>query len=98
MNSANQALTSSERFDKGWRKIQEIDGGILQQRYRELLAICLDFARHLVQLPFGDIYSRPALDNRKRELAIVSAMAALNAFATFGSVLQSTGSPCAGQA
>lgn len=59
MNSANQALTSSERFDKGWGK--EIDG-VLQQR------------------------------------AIVSAMAALNAFATFGSVLQSAGSPCAGQA
>lgn len=139
MNASNETRTGNERFEKGWEKIQEIDGGILQQCYKELLAISPDFARHLVQFPFGDIYSRPALDNRKRELAIVSAIAALghaqpqlrlhlhaaikvgctrekltevlmmtavysgfpaalNAFATFGSVLQAAGSPSAGHA
>ena len=38
------------------------------------------------------------IDGVLQQRAIVSAMAALNAFATFGSVLQSAGSPCAGQA
>ena len=66
-----------DRFKKGWEKIKEIDKGILQDFYRSLLNISPDFARHLVQFPFGDIYSRPALDSRRRELAIVSAIAAL---------------------
>ncbi|WP_238455750.1 carboxymuconolactone decarboxylase family protein [Azohydromonas lata] len=124
-----------ERFKKGWEKIKEIDQGILQDFYKSLLDISPDFARQLVQFPFGDVYSRPALDSRRRELAIVSAIAALghaqpqlrlhlhaaikvgctrdelievlmmtavysgfpaalNAFATFGSVLKEVEAPC----
>lgn len=77
MESANEIRINDERFEKGWNKIQEIDGGILQQFYRDRLEISPDFARHLVQFPFDDGYSRPALDNQKRELTIVSAIAAL---------------------
>jgi 4-carboxymuconolactone decarboxylase len=72
-----ETLLCDERFKKGWEKIKEIDKGILQDFYKHLLNISPDFARHLVQFPFGDIYSRPALDSRRRELAIVSAIAAL---------------------
>ncbi|MBC7860259.1 MAG: carboxymuconolactone decarboxylase family protein [Burkholderiaceae bacterium] len=77
MESTSEHKINDERFEKGWNKIKEIDGGILQQFYRDLLDISPDFARQLVQFPFGDVYSRPALDNQKRELAIVSAIAAL---------------------
>jgi len=77
MSDSMHLRDSSSRFDSGWKKITEIDGGILQQFYRDLLTISPDFAKFLVEFPFGDVYSRPSLDNRRRELAIVSAIAAL---------------------
>jgi 4-carboxymuconolactone decarboxylase len=36
-----------------------------------------DFATYLIEFPFGDIYSRPGLDLRAREIATVAALTAL---------------------
>jgi 4-carboxymuconolactone decarboxylase len=36
-----------------------------------------EFARYLIEFPFGDIYSRPGLGLRERELATVAALCAL---------------------
>jgi len=77
MSDSIKKISASKRFDSGWEKIRKIDKGILQQFYRELQEISPDFAKFLVEFPFGDVYSRPSLDNRSRELAIVSAIAAL---------------------
>lgn len=32
---------------------------------------------HVIEFPFGDIYSRPGLDLRSREIATVAALAAM---------------------
>jgi 4-carboxymuconolactone decarboxylase len=77
MSASVQVQERSSRFASGWQKIVEIDNGILQQFYRELHGVSPDFANYLVEFPFGDVYSRPSLDSRRRELAIVSAIAAL---------------------
>ncbi len=42
-----------------------------------LADIAPDFARYLLEFPFGDIYSRPGLDLRAREIATVAALTAL---------------------
>lgn len=42
-----------------------------------LAGIAPDFARYLVEFPFGDIYSRPGLDLRSREIATIAALTAL---------------------
>jgi len=42
-----------------------------------LAPIAPDFARYLIEFPFGDIYSRPALDLKAREIATIAALAAL---------------------
>tara|TARA_Y100001951_G_scaffold104936_1_gene118704 strand:+ start:2530 stop:2844 length:315 start_codon:yes stop_codon:yes gene_type:complete len=42
-----------------------------------LSGIAPDFARYLVEFPFGDIYSRPGLDLKSREIAVVAALTAL---------------------
>jgi 4-carboxymuconolactone decarboxylase len=42
-----------------------------------LADIAPDFARYLIEFPFGDIYSRPGLDLRSREIAVVAALTAL---------------------
>lgn len=39
--------------------------------------IAPDFARYLIEFPFGDIYSRPGLDLKSREIAVVAALTAL---------------------
>ncbi|CAA7621884.1 conserved hypothetical protein [Candidatus Terasakiella magnetica] len=42
-----------------------------------LADIAPDFARYLIEFPFGDIYSRPGLDMRAREIATIAALTAL---------------------
>lgn len=42
-----------------------------------LADIAPDFARYLIEFPFGDIYSRPGLDLRSREVATIAALTAL---------------------
>lgn len=42
-----------------------------------LSGIAPDFATYLFEFPFGDIYSRDALDLKSREIATIAALAAL---------------------
>lgn len=42
-----------------------------------LSGIAPDFARYLLEFPFGDIYSRPGLGLRDREIATIAALAAM---------------------
>lgn len=42
-----------------------------------LADIAPDFAGYLFEYPFGDIYSRPGLDLRAREIATIAALTAM---------------------
>ena len=42
-----------------------------------LADIAPDFANYLFEFPFGDIYSRPGLGLREREIATIAALAAM---------------------
>jgi 4-carboxymuconolactone decarboxylase len=42
-----------------------------------LADIAPDFARYIIEFPFGDIYSRPGLDLRAREIATIAALTAM---------------------
>ena len=65
------------RYARGLAKLQEIDGDGGQRVIDSLQDIAPDFARYLIEFPFGDIYSRPGLDLRSREIAVVAALTAL---------------------
>ncbi|CAB3758249.1 carboxymuconolactone decarboxylase family protein [Paraburkholderia humisilvae] len=67
----------NERYTRGWNKLKEIDGSAGEQVLSALAPIAPDFARLLIEFPFGDIYSRPKLDLRAREIATIAALAAL---------------------
>jgi 4-carboxymuconolactone decarboxylase len=67
----------NERYARGWNKLKEIDGSAGEQVLAALAPIAPDFARLLIEFPFGDIYSRPKLDLRSREIATIAALAAL---------------------
>lgn len=66
-----------DRYARGQRALAEIDGSAGQAVIDALADIAPDFARYLFEFPFGDIYSRPGLDLRGREIATIAALAAL---------------------
>ena len=68
---------TTERYDRGWQKLQEIDGDAGERVINSLKDIAPDFARYLIEFPFGDIYSRPGLDLKSREIATVAALTAM---------------------
>jgi len=65
------------RFERGLRVLSEVDGTAGEKVVESLAEIAPDFARYLVEFPFGDIYARPGLGLREREIATIAALAAL---------------------
>jgi 4-carboxymuconolactone decarboxylase len=67
----------NERFERGLRALSAIDGHAGQKVVDALADIAPDFARYLIEFPFGDIYCRPGLDLRAREIATIAALTAM---------------------
>ena len=65
------------RLERGRRALDEIDGKAGDNVITALADIAPDFARYVIEFPFGDIYSRPGLDLRAREIATIAALTAL---------------------
>lgn len=68
---------SDGRYERGLRALAQIDGEAGQRVVDALADIAPDFARYLVEFPFGDIYSRPGLSTKEREIATIAALAAM---------------------
>ncbi|MEZ8614317.1 carboxymuconolactone decarboxylase family protein [Vibrio splendidus] len=68
---------NQSRFDIGLERLNHIDGEAGQQVIESLQDICPDLAQYTIEYPFGDIYSRPGLDLKSREIATVAALTAL---------------------
>lgn len=77
MNTCDSNSMNDERYARGWAKLKEVDGQAGENVIESLKDIAPDFARLLIEFPFGDIYSRPGLDLKVRELAVVAALTAL---------------------
>ncbi len=70
-------METQDRYQRGWKKLKEIDGEAGERVIESLKDIAPDFARYVIEFPFGDIYSRPGLDLKSREIAVVAALTAL---------------------
>ena len=57
-----------DRYERGMRKLKEIDGEAGEKVIESLKDIAPDLARYTIEFPFGDIYSRPGLDLKSREI------------------------------
>ena len=68
---------SSERYIIGQEMLQRVDGKGGEAVVDSLRDIAPDFARYLIEFPFGDIYARPGLDLRSREIATIAELTAL---------------------
>ena len=68
---------SNSRFTLGLEQLSKIDGEAGHNVIESLEDICPDLARFTIEYPFGDIYTRPALEVKSREIATVAALTAL---------------------
>jgi 4-carboxymuconolactone decarboxylase len=73
----NEQGGTDDRFERGLRALAAIDGGAGQTVIDSLADIAPDFGRYVIEFPFGDIYARPGLDLRSREVATIAALTAL---------------------
>ena len=69
-------LNHRELFERGLAKLHEIDGEQGDAVMDALSDIAPDLGRYIVSFGFGEIYHRPALNNRERELLTLGLLAA----------------------
>ena len=67
----------SNRYEKGLEMLSRIDGRAGEEVAESLAKISPDLARYMIEYPFGEIYHRPGLDLKSRELVTIAALAAL---------------------
>lgn len=65
------------RYERGSRMLTAVDGPAGLDAVQTLAKSFPDFARYVLEFPFGDIYAREGLGLRERELATVAALCAL---------------------
>ena len=68
---------NNERYARGSQRLAEVDGEAGRHVVDALKDVAPDLARYVIEFGFGDVYSRPGLDLRTRELATVAGLAAL---------------------
>lgn len=77
MSMTQRTPQAEDRLARGQRALAEIDGEAGEAVVAALEGIAPDFARYLLEFPFGDIYTRPGLSLRDREIATVAALTAM---------------------
>lgn len=73
LNSYAQ-MNQSERYERGWEKLKEIDGEAGENVINGLKDISLELGRFIIEYSFGDVYSQPVLDNKSKEVAAVASL------------------------
>ncbi|MGZ7096466.1 MAG: carboxymuconolactone decarboxylase family protein, partial [Methanobacterium sp.] len=69
---------SEKRYQKGMEMLKKMNPNSYKQLAENLEDIAPDLARFVAEFPYGDIYSRPGLDLKTRELITIAAITALN--------------------
>ena len=67
----------NKRYQKGLKKLEKMNDDAFKRLEKNLGDIAPDLARFVVEFPYGDIYSRPGLDLKSREIATIAALTAL---------------------
>jgi 4-carboxymuconolactone decarboxylase len=66
-----------DRYERGRRRLSELAGERGETVIAGLEEVSPDLARYVVEFGYGDVYSRPALDDHARQLAAISALSAM---------------------
>jgi 4-carboxymuconolactone decarboxylase len=71
------STTQDERFRRGWERLLEVDAESGERVIMSLQDVAPELGRYVVEFAYGDIYRRPDLDLRQRQLVTISALTAL---------------------
>jgi len=69
--------TEDTRFERGWRRLLEVDADSGERLIESLQDVAPDLGRYVVEFAYGEIFQRPVLDLRQRELVTLSALTTL---------------------
>lgn len=69
-------LNHEELLQRGLAKLNEVDGTQGEAVMAALADVAPDLARYIIGFAFGEIYHRPALNLRERELITLAALVA----------------------
>jgi 4-carboxymuconolactone decarboxylase len=64
----------TERYQRGWDKLMEVDGEGGERVIESLKDIAPDLGRYVVEFAFGDIYSRAGLNLKQRQLVTIASL------------------------
>jgi 4-carboxymuconolactone decarboxylase len=67
----------TDRFARGSALLDQIHAGGGAQLVQAMSDIAPDLGRYIIEFGFGDVYSRPGLSLRDRQIATVAALAAM---------------------
>ncbi len=70
-------MNNSERYQRGWQKLKEVDGEVGEKIVNGLKGIAPDLGKFIIEYGFGDIYTREGLDLKSKEIAAVAALTAM---------------------
>jgi 4-carboxymuconolactone decarboxylase len=68
---------SDDRYERGWEKVRELAGEEGERVIENLRGLSPDLARLVVEFGYGDVYTRPELPLRDRQLIAIAALTAL---------------------
>jgi 4-carboxymuconolactone decarboxylase len=77
LRSAQVDSPSENRYQRGIETLKQVGGKDYDRAFRPLEPFSPDLSRMVVEHVFGDVVSRPGLDLKQREIAIVAALTAL---------------------
>jgi 4-carboxymuconolactone decarboxylase len=66
-----------DRYTKGLKNLEKIHPEASKALMESLKNIEPDLGRFVVEFPYGDIYERPGLDLKSREIATIAALTAI---------------------
>jgi len=64
-------------YERGLKRLKEVDNVAGERVLDSLADISPDFGRYIIEFGFGEIYCRPGLTLQQRELATVAALTAM---------------------
>lgn len=67
----------SERYQRGMKLVEKLYGGVGARTLGSLEETAPQVADYIVEFVFGDVFSRPQLDLKTRELITVAALTAM---------------------
>ena len=67
----------NQRYNRGIEALRKVNEKGITNLIQSMDAVAPDLARYVIEFAYGDIYTRPGLQTKQRELCIVAALTAL---------------------